>query len=122
VILAHAREGLCIDEGLNRGSPRFIGCVPSRTHLPDGDQGESNRGEGSDDCRYGLPLGWLTEDDQPRPSVELESRLRREIADLCDALAMTPRSRAKLGLDLVQGRKSLIEQMAEETEQRGEDR
>lgn len=35
-----------------------------------------------------------------RPAVEVESRLRREAADYLDALGMTPRSRARLGLDL----------------------
>ena len=36
-----------------------------------------------------------------RPAVELESKLRREAADHCDALGLSPRSRARLGLDLV---------------------
>lgn len=36
-----------------------------------------------------------------RPAAELEQRLRREAADYLDAMAMTPRSRGKLGLDLV---------------------
>jgi hypothetical protein len=36
-----------------------------------------------------------------RPVVELEGRLRREVADWLDSLGMTPRSRAKLGLDVV---------------------
>lgn len=35
-----------------------------------------------------------------RPALALETRLRRELADHLDALGMTPRSRAKLGLDL----------------------
>lgn len=35
-----------------------------------------------------------------RAVVELEGRLRREAADHLDALGMSPRSRAKLGLDL----------------------
>ena len=38
-----------------------------------------------------------------RPAVELEGRLRREAADYLDALGMTPRSRAKLGLDVQRG-------------------
>lgn len=36
---------------------------------------------------------------QPRPALEIEGKLRREAADYLDALGMTPRSRAKLGLD-----------------------
>jgi hypothetical protein len=36
----------------------------------------------------------------PRPAAELEGRLRREALDLAEALAMTPRSAGKLGLDL----------------------
>jgi hypothetical protein len=35
-----------------------------------------------------------------RPAVEVEMRLRREAADHLDALGMSPRSRARLGLDL----------------------
>lgn len=35
-----------------------------------------------------------------RPVVELESRLRREAADHLDALGMSPRSRARLGVDV----------------------
>jgi hypothetical protein len=37
---------------------------------------------------------------QPRPALEVERHLRREAADYLDALGMTPRSRAKLGVDL----------------------
>lgn len=40
---------------------------------------------------------------QVRSAVELEGRLRREASDYLDALGMTPRSRAKLGLDLQRG-------------------
>lgn len=35
-----------------------------------------------------------------RPVVDLERRLRAEVADHLDALGMSPRSRAKLGLDV----------------------
>lgn len=35
-----------------------------------------------------------------RPALALETRLRREAADHLDALGMSPRSRARLGLDL----------------------
>lgn len=38
-----------------------------------------------------------------RPAVELEGRLRREAADYLDALGCTPRSRARLGLDVARG-------------------
>lgn len=38
-----------------------------------------------------------------RPVVELEGRLRREAADYLDALGCTPRSRARLGLDVARG-------------------
>lgn len=35
-----------------------------------------------------------------RPAVHVEAKLRREVADWLDALGMTPRARAKLGLDV----------------------
>jgi hypothetical protein len=38
-----------------------------------------------------------------RPAVELEGRLRREVADYLDAMGMSPRSRARLGLDVGRG-------------------
>lgn len=38
-----------------------------------------------------------------RPAVEREQQLRREVLDYLEALGMTPRSRAKLGLDLQRG-------------------
>lgn len=45
--------------------------------------------------------GWLDENGQPRENLlDLERRLRTEAADHLDALGCTPRSRAKLGLDL----------------------
>lgn len=47
--------------------------------------------------------GLTDEDGAVRPAVELESRLRREAADHADALGMTPRSRARLGLDVARG-------------------
>src|SRR5215211_5252707 len=37
---------------------------------------------------------------QVRPAVELEARLRREVHDLAESLGMTPRSRARLGVDV----------------------
>lgn len=39
----------------------------------------------------------------PRPSLELERRLRAEALDYARELGMTPRSRAALGLDLRRG-------------------
>jgi hypothetical protein len=47
--------------------------------------------------------GWEDEDGEPRAAVELERRLRQEAADHLDSLGMSPRSRAKLGLDLQRG-------------------
>jgi Phage terminase, small subunit len=38
-----------------------------------------------------------------RPAVELEGRLRREAADYLESLGMSPRSRARLGLDVARG-------------------
>jgi len=51
---------------------------------------------------YVAEFGWRDQKTgEPRTGlVELEGRLRREAADYMDALGMTPRSRAKLGLDL----------------------
>ena len=58
-------------------------------------------------CRWRSVSGWLTDHgwlddkDQPRESlIDLERRLSLHAADLLDALGMSPRSRAKLGLDL----------------------
>ena len=39
-----------------------------------------------------------------RPALDIERRLRREAAEYLDALGMTPRSRARLGVDLTQAR------------------
>lgn len=47
--------------------------------------------------RYGL---FDEKTKQPRAALDVEGRLRREAADHADALGMTPRSRARLGLDL----------------------
>lgn len=44
--------------------------------------------------------GFLDDDGNERPAVDLERRLRGEVADWVDALGMTPRSRARLGLDV----------------------
>jgi len=40
---------------------------------------------------------------QPRAVLEAEGRIRREAADLLDSLGMTPRSRARLGIDVQRG-------------------
>jgi len=47
-----------------------------------------------------------------RPVVEKLGTIERQLADLLDALGMTPRSRAKLGLDLVRS-VSLADAMSE---------
>jgi hypothetical protein len=52
---------------------------------------------------YHRDHGWLDGKGEPRPSAHLERLLRAEIADHCDALGMSPRSRARLGLDLQRG-------------------
>jgi phage terminase small subunit len=52
-----------------------------------------------------------------RPAVHVEAKLRREVADWLDALGMTPRARAKLGLDVASahgGAFDLAAQWAEE--------
>ena len=40
---------------------------------------------------------------EPRPALDLERRLRAETLDLAESLGLTPRSRARLGLDLQRG-------------------
>lgn len=52
---------------------------------------------------YLTTRGLLDGDDQQRPAVDLERRLRLEVADYLDAMGMTPRARARLGLDLARG-------------------
>lgn len=47
--------------------------------------------------------GVLTEDGEVRPAAEHERRLRREAAEHCAALGMTPRARVALGIDLQRG-------------------
>lgn len=60
---------------------------------------------------YLARAGWADGKGRVRPAVEIEQRLRREVADHLDALGMTPRSRARLGLDLTRSY-DLAEQMA----------
>jgi transcriptional regulator with XRE-family HTH domain len=45
--------------------------------------------------------GILDEKGNVKPVVEVEGRLRREAADHAEALGMTPRARAKIGMDLI---------------------
>lgn len=48
--------------------------------------------------------GWLDAKGKPRTGIlDLERRLRAEAADHLDALGASPRSRAKLGLDVARG-------------------
>jgi len=49
---------------------------------------------------YLAARGYLDGKGNVRPAAELAGRMRREAADYLDALGMTPKSRAKLGLDL----------------------
>lgn len=45
--------------------------------------------------------GILDSEGNVKPVVEVEGRLRREAADHAEALGMTPRARAKIGMDLI---------------------
>lgn len=55
-----------------------------------------------EDVEQFLTLRGLVDDDgKERPALDVERRLRLEVADWCDALGMTPRAQARLGLDLV---------------------
>jgi len=45
--------------------------------------------------------GILDGEGNVKPVVEVEGRLRREAADHAEALGMTPRARAKIGMDLI---------------------
>lgn len=49
---------------------------------------------------YLVQRGLVDDDGHERPAVDLERRLRAEVGDWVDALGMTPRSRARLGLDV----------------------
>jgi hypothetical protein len=53
-----------------------------------------------DVAAYLRDRGLLGEDGNLRPAVDVERRLRAEALDYSEALGMTPRSRARLGLDL----------------------
>lgn len=55
-----------------------------------------------DDVEAFLTLrGVIDDSGRERTAVDLERRLRGEVADWLDSLGMTPRSRARLGVDLV---------------------
>lgn len=57
-----------------------------------------------DDVRsYITQHGLLTDKGEVRPAVELERRLVGQVLDISEAMGMTPRSRAKLGLDIQRG-------------------
>ena len=62
-----------------------------------------------DIAAYLLRRGWEDEDGKPRPVLEYEARLRNHAVDLLRELAMTPKSRAALGLDLVRARSAADE-------------
>jgi hypothetical protein len=51
--------------------------------------------------RYLALHGIVDGDGSIRPAVEVERRLRADVGDSLDALGMTPRARARLGLDIV---------------------
>lgn len=54
----------------------------------------------------------------PWPAEDTARRLRREVADYLDSLGMTPRSRGKLGVDVVRAR-GLAELWAQENDGNG---
>lgn len=54
-------------------------------------------------CAYLAAHGLLDAKGNVRPAVELEGRLRREVADYLDALGMTPRQSSQLGVDVQRG-------------------
>ncbi|UTI62637.1 hypothetical protein NBH00_14855 [Paraconexibacter antarcticus] len=65
--------------------------------------------------------GWMDEKGNPRTIVlELEGRLRREAADHLDALGCSPRSRAKLGLDVARSQAFDLAQHWAETDVSGD--
>jgi hypothetical protein len=54
-------------------------------------------------CRLDSLSAWLAgrwATDAARPALELEMRLRSQALDLAESMGMTPRSRARLGLDV----------------------
>jgi hypothetical protein len=54
-------------------------------------------------CRLDSLSAWLAgrwATTEASPALDLERRLRDQALDLCEALGMTPRSRARLGLDV----------------------
>ena len=61
--------------------------------------------------------GYLDDKGNVRPAAELAGRMRREASDYLDALGMTPKSRAKLGL-LLQRTVDLASAMNEPDDER----
>jgi hypothetical protein len=61
--------------------------------------------------------GYLDDKGNVRPAAELAGRMRREASDYLDALGMTPKSRAKLGL-LLQRTVDLASAMSEPDDER----
>ncbi|MEA2199446.1 MAG: hypothetical protein QOI89_42 [Solirubrobacteraceae bacterium] len=57
---------------------------------------------------------WATE--QARPALELEMRLRTQALDLAESMGMTPRSRSRIGLDLVRAEVSMSDTLADGAE------
>jgi hypothetical protein len=74
-------------------------------------------------CRLDSVGAWLDgrwATDEGQHVLEIESKLRREAADYLDAMGMSPRSRAKLGLDVQRaGAFDLALTMAAEAEAEG---
>jgi hypothetical protein len=67
---------------------------------------------------YRREYGWQDQETgQPRPRADLERRLRSEIADYIDALGLSPRSAARLGLDVARGRDLAMEWAREAAEE-----
>ena len=67
---------------------------------------------------YLAARGYLDGNGNVRPAADLAGRMRREAADYLDALGMTPRSRAKLGLDLVRAAPDMATIMSEPDSER----
>jgi hypothetical protein len=61
---------------------------------------------------YVARRGWQDDEGRPRPVLDYEQRLRGHALDQMEALGMTPRSRAKLGLDLARAKRSLEDEIA----------
>lgn len=63
--------------------------------------------------------GLLDADGEMRAAVEVEAKLRREAADHAEALGMSPRARAKIGLDMLRAEREVEDSRADrETRER----